>query len=60
VTHYCRCCGYWSSLPDSVYCGWCLDFFGENSRLPRAEDRKRTAIERLWAKADAMGTDGSE
>ena len=47
--NYCFNCRHWSVLPDRVYCGWCLQFFGYHGRLPRAGERNLTAVERLFA-----------
>lgn len=53
AAHYCFNCRYHRDLPDGVHCGWCIDFFYDHGRMPKAGDRERTTIERLWASIDS-------
>jgi hypothetical protein len=52
MAHYCVNCCYHRELPDGAHCRWCLDFFYDNSRLPRRGDRLPSTVERLWAELD--------
>lgn len=40
MEHYCHNCRCWDTLDGGVYCGWCMNFFYDNSRLPTREDAR--------------------
>jgi hypothetical protein len=53
-TNYCHNCRHDSQLRDGVFCGYCLDFYYANGRLPVKSDPipDTSAMARLYA---AMG-----
>jgi hypothetical protein len=43
TAHYCHNCHCHDTLPDNVFCGYCLRFWADNGRMPVPKDDKPAA-----------------